>query len=400
VKILIVTPRVPYPPYRGDKIHMFNVLKRLAAKHEIHLVCFAQTPADEENLKHLQPYCRSVEGVKLPLWRSLLRCLAGLFSREPLQVHYFKSGRMRALIEQKCREHRFDVIHTHIIRAAQYTAHLPHAFRAIDVTDAVSLYLRRFLSQEKNWFKRAVLKVEAGRIKKYQSILEDFDACFVCSEVDAEELRKSAPAARIEVLPNGVDVDCFYPQNQVAYDPSRIIFTGNLSYYPNADAVLYFVQEIFPFIKAEVPQAQLYLVGQSPPRKIQKLAREDVVVTGFVEDIREYYLRSAVMVSPIRFGAGTLNKVLESLAMGVPVVATPVGIEGLGLTNGKEILIAHHPRTFADHVIRVLKNPELRKQLGQAGMALVRERYNWDSIVASLESFYREACERMTLVQQ
>jgi len=320
MKILIVTPRVPYPPYRGDKIHMFNVLKRLSVRHEIHLVCFAQTPADEENLKQLQPFCRSVEGVKLPLWRSLLRCLAGLFSREPLQVHYFRSARMHAAIAQKCREHRFDVVHTHIIRAAQYTAALPHAFRAIDVTDAVSLYLKRFLSQEKNWLKRMVLKVEAERIKTYENILEDFDACFVCSDTDAEELRKYAPAANIEILPNGVDMEYFHPQSHIAYDPHRIIFTGNLSYYPNADAVLYFTREIFPLIKAEVPLAQLYLVGQSPPRKIQELACEEVVVTGFVEDIREYYSRSAVMVSPIRFGAGTLNKVLESLAMGVPVV--------------------------------------------------------------------------------
>ncbi|MBC6952090.1 glycosyltransferase [candidate division KSB1 bacterium] len=387
MKILLITPRVPYPPYRGDKLKIFNLIKRLSRRHEIHLICFAQTRQDLENLQHLGTYCRHIDHVKLPVWLSLLKCFAGLFTQIPLQVQYFKSRRMQNLINQACRQHHFDVIHTHLIRMAQYTAEKHRPVKVLDLTDAVSLYLQRFTARAKNPFVKLLLKIELRRMMRYERILEKFNACFVCSEPDREQLRKTAPEAAIKLIPNGVDLEYFSPNGSLTdIDPNKIIFTGNLSYFPNIDGILYFTDEIFPLIKREMPAAQLYIVGQSPPAKVRALAS----LTGFVEDIKQHYVSSAVAVSPIRFGAGTLNKIIEPLALGVPVVATSVGVEGLEVIQGEDILVADQPQAFARHVVRVLQEPSLREKLRQGGMAVIRKQYDWDPIVARLEEMYHD----------
>lgn len=390
MKILLLTPRVPYPPYRGDKLKIFNLLKRLSKKNTIHLISFVETRKELEYVEHLRPYCEVVDFVPLPRWRSFLQCLFGLFSNVPLQVHYFKSSRMQSLVCRVIKNAQFDIIHTHLIRMAQYTAEIKHPRKVLDLTDASSLYLKRFLSLEKNPLKKVILKVEVNRIVSYESILERFDTCLVCSKPDQSALKNTAPAADIRIIPNGVDLEYFSSNGSIAYDPSRIIFTGNLTYFPNIDAIFFFLKEIFPLIKKEIPSATFYIVGQSPPSKVRALASQDIVVTGFVEDIKAQYVQSAVAVSPVRFGAGTLNKILEPLALGIPVVATPIGVEGLNLTIGKNILVADNPRAFAMAVVRVMQEPELRGQLSREAMALVRRLYNWDTIVDSLEKVYQE----------
>jgi len=399
MKILLLTPRVPYPPYRGDKLKIFNLLKRLSKGNSIHLVSFVETKRELEYVEHLRPYCESVDFVSLPRWRSFLQCLFGLFSNLPLQVHYFKSSRMQRLVGRLCKNAQFDIIHTHLIRMAQYTAGVAHARKVLDLTDAGSLYLKRFLALEKNPLKKLVLKVEVNRIARYESILERFDACFVCSKPDQSALINTAPAANIRIIPNGVDLEYFSNNGSIAYDRLRIIFTGNLTYFPNIDAIFFFVKEIFPLIKKEIPSATFYIVGQSPPSKVRALASHEVVVTGFVEDIKAQYVQSAVAVSPVRFGAGTLNKILEPLALGIPVVATPIGVEGLDLTVRKNILVADNPRGFAMAVVRVMQEPELRGRLSREAMALVRRLYDWDTIVDSLENVYQEILDVRSAVK-
>jgi len=390
MKILLLTPRLPYPPFRGDKLKIFNLLKRLAQEHSIHLVSFIEKKSELEYLQYLTPYCAAIDVVPLRRWQSYCKCFLGLFSRLPLQVHYFKSRRMRRLLSEICQQRHFDVIHTHLIRMAPYTAALRHTAKVLDLTDAVSLYLQRYLAREKNPVMKFLLKLELRRVSRYESVIEQFNACFVCSEPDREQLRQAAPEADIRLIPNGVDLAYFSGNEPVAYEPNRIVFTGNLTYHPNIDGIFYFVNEILPLIKKEIPAAKFYIVGQSPSAKIRALAGDDVIVTGFVEDIKQYYLSSAVAVSPIRFGAGTLNKILEPLALGVPVVATSMGIEGLDLTIGKDILVADRPHAFAKHVVHLLKDAEFRDRLGNAGMAMVRRLYNWDTIVSLLDKIYRE----------
>jgi glycosyltransferase involved in cell wall biosynthesis len=283
-----------------------------------------------------------------------------------------------------------DVIHTHLIRMASYTAHLHDVPRVLDMTDAVTLYLKRFEEREQSRIKRILLRMELHRMNSYEHIISRFDRGLVCSETDMHFLQSRVPDAKLALLYNGIDLETFTPDSAVIPSPYRMIFSGNMGYFPNADAATYFVKSIFPIIKRRVPQAQVYIVGQNPPRRVRALASIDVIVTGFVPDLRMEYLKSAVAISPVRFGAGTLNKVLEPLALGVPVVTSSIGLEGLHLLPSQEILVADTANDFADHVCRLLNDPIYRKKIGSAAVVKIRNRLSWKLIAHDLENVYEQ----------
>ncbi len=167
-----------------------------------------------------------------------------------------------------------------------------------------------------------------------------------------------------------------------------------MRYYPNLDGVFYLVKEILPRIKDRISGVKLFIVGKDPPASVRRLASPDIVITGFVPDIKDYYLRSTVAVAPIRFGAGTLNKVLEPMALGIPVVASSIAVEGLPVKNDREVLIADTPAEFADAVVRLLRNRPLHECLAKNAMALVRSSYGWQTIAPELERYYEKVCVR------
>lgn len=271
---------------------------------------------------------------------------------------------------------------------AQYVYQMIDPKRILDLTDAGSLYLERFLGSTKNPFMITFLKTELGRLKHYERILGRFDISLVCSEVDADVLRLHAPSANINLLFNGIDLDYFSPHEVSIPNPGQIIYTGNMSYYPNIDGALFFIREIFPAIKKSFARAKIFIVGQSPPFSLKRLRSDDIIVTGFVPDIKSQDLQSVVAVAPIRFGAGTLNKILEPMALGVPVVATAIAKEGLPVKDGKDILVADSPEAFAQAVVTVLRDNNLRQRLGANGQSIVRELYDWKKIVDQLEKTY------------
>jgi len=265
------------------------------------------------------------------------------------------------------------------------------------MTDAVTLYLERFARSQQNAIVRSLVRIELKRIQRFESIIAQFDRGLVCSEVDRQYLERAVPGARLDLLYNGVDLEQFSPMAHAEPEPYRMIFTGNMSYFPNQDGAMFFISKIFPLILQEVPQAELFLVGQNPPRRLRALAGEQIHVTGFVPDIRAEYLRSAVAVSPIRFGAGTLNKVLEPLALGVPVVSTSIGIEGMGLRPGEDIIVADDAGGFARAVVRLLKDEALRRAIGSSATERIRSRFGWARIAHDLEEIYEQVLrERKT----
>ncbi len=394
LRILFLTSRLPFPPYRGDKLKIWNLLRRVAESHEVALLSFIQDSTEAGFAGELERYCKRVELLPMPAWESVLECLKALPSRDPFQIAYFRNRAMTERLGMLVREWHPDVIHTHLIRMAPYTAVLQDIPRVLDMTDSVSLYLRRFLETERNPLKRMLLSWEYARMMRFEPIVARFERALVCSDIDRAALLRNVPSASIDLLYNGVDTDVFRRHDNDRTDPFRIIFTGNMSYFPNIDGARYLVEEIFPCVRDAVPQATLYIVGQNPPRSVRTLAREGIVVTGFVKDIRLEYARSAIAVSPIRFGAGTLNKILEPLAMGVPVVATSYGVTGLNLSRGAEILVADDTQGFANHVIRLLRDSALRQSIGSAATLRIRQQFNWGAIGASLLAVYADVTDR------
>ena len=277
----------------------------------------------------------------------------------------------------------------HFIRVAQYA--IGRTFNApiiLDLTDAGSLYLKRFLDTTKHQFLKLFLKVELRRLQDYERVLNYFDRCLVCSNVDKEILQQRSPDAKIDLLYNGIDLKYFTANGSHVPEPFRIICTGNMSYFPNLDGALYFSTHVFPLVKKKIPEAKLYVVGQAPPKKLRRIASDDIIVTGFVRDIKEYYLRSVVAIAPIRFGAGTLNKILEPMALGIPVVATSIGVKGLSLQAERDVLVADNVEDFAAAVIRLLKDPPLRHRISENAKTIVRSLYDWEVVAQTLQGLY------------
>ncbi len=390
MRILLLTSRLPFPPYRGDKLKIWNLLRQISRVHEVALVSFIQHESERALAAELRPFCKRIDLVHFPAWRSLWECVKAIPAAEPFQVAFFHSPEMQSLLSEVMREWKPDLVHTHLIRLASYTEAWNGVPKVLDMTDAVSVYLRRFMESERNPAKRFFLRLEYQRMLGYERVIARYDRALVCSEIDRDALRQNVPDSAIEILYNGVDTGTFTRHDDDHTEPGRIIFTGNMSYYPNADGARFIAETIFPLIKRRAPQAKLYIVGQQPPASVRALARDDVVVTGFVQDLRAEYARSAVAVSPIRFGAGTLNKILEPLAMGVPVVATSHGVSGLELQPGREILVADTPEGFADHVVGLLTDEAVRERIASAATDRIRSRFNWETVGMSLLRTYNE----------
>lgn len=394
MNILFITPRIPYPPYRGDKLHVYNLVRRLAARHRVGLVTFVENEAERAYIEPLAEHCSYIRVTHLSKWTSLLNALSVLFDRTPFQVAYYRSRAFADSVREAVAAFKPDIVHSHLIRTVQYTQDLAGLPRVLGLTDAVSLYLQRFADQEGNPLKRALVRMELARIVRYESVAASYDRALVCSATDRDVILDRAPGADVGILYNGVDLDSFTPRDDITPEPGRIIFTGNMTYFPNIDAVEWMLAEIFPAIKRRVPHARLYIVGQNPPRTMRARAAGDVVVTGFVPDIAAEYQKSAVAVSPVRFGAGTLNKVLEPIALGVPVVATPIGFPSLGMEAGRDIEIADDAASFADKVATLLEQPARAHAMAAEGARRVRERFSWDAITRDLEAHYTAAIDR------
>jgi glycosyltransferase involved in cell wall biosynthesis len=286
------------------------------------------------------------------------------------------------------KEENFDVVYYHLIRTAQYLSSQEKnpKLNVIDFTDSVSLYLSRMVKQEENYFKRLLFNSELKRIEKYEKIAENFDTLFICSDVDRKFLLEKGIKQEIHILNNGIDVE-YFSGDQIEYDPHRIIFTGNMPYFPNADAAVYFSKEILPIILRKNADIKFYIVGQKPSISVRRLASKNIIVTGYVKDIKAEYFKSAVNVAPMRFGAGTLNKVLESIALGIPVVATSSAVAGLPKELEKFVSIADTSNEFANKVLEILNNEKIRTEKMIEGKEIIKKLLDWSKIVGDFEKF-------------
>jgi len=230
-----------------------------------------------------------------------------------------------------------------------------------------------------SWCESRLLK--QGEIERCRKA----DVVLVTSERERDVLRQFLPEKQIEVIPNGVDTATFVQRDPAREIPYRILFTGSMDYFPNIDAVLFFARKCWPLIQEQVPDATWQIVGRNPPAEIKRLAAlAGITVTGTVPEVHPYLAASAVAIAPLHVGSGTRLKILEAFAMRKAVVSTSVGCEGLSVLPGKQLLVADHPEEFAQSVITLLNNPEMRTALGNAGRALVETKYSWEHCGALL----------------
>ncbi|MES2704584.1 MAG: glycosyltransferase [Bacteroidota bacterium] len=390
MKILFLANRVPYPPYRGDKLKIYNLARRLKDRHELHLLTFAQTKEDLGYKEELEKIFKEVHFVYLPKWKSAMNCLKGGVDSKPLQVLYFQSGEMQAQLDGLLARHSYDAIHVQHLRMSPYLAKRKDLPRILDLPDAFSLYWERRKTVKRGMLTTIFENIEQKRVLKYEQVLEDYNLALTCSAEDLAYLKNTHNTGNLRLLPNGVDLQTFAARGHDYTHGHTILFTGNMDYAPNVDAVVYFTETVLPRIKAKCPQVKFVIAGQRPVKKVADLASEDVQVTGFVKDLAEMYNSASVVVAPLRFGAGTQNKVLEAMAMGVPVVCSHIGFGGLGIESGQGAIMQTDPVAFAESVISLLSSAEMRERVGREGMRVIRERFDWDIVAKTLEGYFEE----------
>lgn len=394
MNILFVANRFPYPPFRGDKLKIFNLAKELSKRHRLYLITFIEDKNDYKYIDKLKQYFKEIEVVYLPKYQSALNCLKNIFSSTPLQINYFKSDKFDMLVQDFISKHSIDVIHTQHLRMSQYTYKIKDIPTVLDLPDAYSLYWKRRSMLSGSYLKKKFGLLEHKRVLNYESIIKNFNLTLVCSEEDRTLLMNNHDYYDIKILPNGIDLSVFNNGHYEYTSDRRIIFTGNMNYFPNADAAVYFSKEIFPEILKKYPDVKFYIVGQNPPKKVKELHSDNIKVTGFVKSIADEYSASSIAVSPVRVGAGTLNKVLEPMAMGLPVVSSPIGFEGIGATHGEEIILAKDKKEFVDSIINLLADQSYRQYIGEGGRNLVTREFGWGTVSEKLENYFYQICKK------
>ncbi len=391
MKILFLSPTVPFPLTDGGRIRVFNLLKQIAQKSDVTLLALETQPTDADGVAELQAL--GIEVHLVPNAPTLPRVSFGtlakaFFKRQPITVARYDVPTYRGKLRTLLANETFDLVHYEMFHVAQFHTEtdLPSVLSQQNVDSAI---WRRLCSETANPFYKFAYWTQQLAFQRYERLLSPkFDAVTCTSDIDAAVFAQHCPKDAIEIIPNGVDVTHYQP-DFAAEAPAHLIYIGSMDWYPNEDAVAFFADEVFPRIQEKVPDVAFSIVGGNPSGRVQKLAeQEGVVVTGRVPEIKPYFAEATVFVVPLRIGSGTRLKILEALAMGKAIVSTSVGAEGLDLKNGEEIFIADEPVAFADAVTRLLTDVQRRRRIGENGRARVERDYDWRSIGEKLHGVY------------
>ena len=392
MRILFLAQRVPYPPNKGDKLRSFHHIKHLSQRHQISLICLTD---DEQELRYrdeLMPYCQSVDIVLRSSRMSNLRSLAYLFSSVPLTLPYFYSRQLQQRVQDKLKEHAFDLIFVYCSSMAQYVEQVKDIPRVIDFVDVDSQKWAQY-AQRSSFPKKWVYASESHRLGRYEAHLaRTYQHCFLVSDREVADFRKQiASCETMTAIFNGVDAQAFRPSPE-PYDPHAICFIGDMGYFANLETMFYFSREILPLIQHAVPDVTLYIVGRNPTAELLTFGarHQHIVVTGDVASVQPFVKKSAALVAPMQIARGVQNKILEAMAMGVPVVTNSLGFEGISAAPGQDIFVEDAPEAFAQQVIRLMQEPDLRNTLARNGRQVIEKEYAWENNLDRLEQILQQ----------
>lgn len=408
MNILFIVPYTPTP----IRVRPYNLIKHLTARgHRLTVAPLWSSLEEQRALAELEAWGVRVIAAPLPRWRSLWNCLRALPTPMPLQAVYCRSPQLRDRIEREVYDDggrpngAYDVIHVEHLRGAYYGLRLEGLPVVWDSVDCISYLFEQAARDSRSLTGKWMTRFDLGRTRQYEGFLVGhFDRVLVTSQADKLALEDLAAQAgvtaldpransRVVVLSNGVDLEYFRPGREER-ERRTIVYLGKMSYHANVTAVVRLVHEIMPVIWQEQPEVKLYIVGANPTRQVRRLAARfpgQVEVTGTVPDVRPYLWRASVAVAPVLYGAGIQNKVLEAMACGAPVVATPQACAALEVVSGQDVLIAADAQQFARQVLHVLGNQDLATRLRLAGRRYVEAHHDWNVVAEKLEGVYADA---------
>jgi glycosyltransferase involved in cell wall biosynthesis len=396
LRVLFVCPYLP-SRQSGGRVRLHGLASRIAGSHSVSILSFA-SPDDPDDDSAVRAWCDEVVTVPTGLAadtrskrRLQLRSLLSLRSYERLVSD---QRAFQQALDRMTAETRYDVVHVESCHMAHYR--FPRDVPVVlDEQNIEYEIQRRTAAVTESVPRRLYNRVDSFKVQREEERLwRSVDGVALTSSRDEAAVRAAHPAARTAVVPNAVDLGFFTPGIQRRRpDPLTILFFGTISYFPNTDGVLFFLDEVLPLLRPRYPELEVLIVGASPPDAVQRRAGPGVTVTGMVDDLRPYLERARAIIAPLRIGGGTRLKILEAMAMGGPVVSTTLGAEGLAVEHGRNILIADGAAAFAAAVGRVLDDDRLAADLGSAARRLVEERYDWEHSAATLAALYRSVID-------
>jgi sugar transferase (PEP-CTERM/EpsH1 system associated) len=390
LRILFLCHRFPYPPNSGANIRSFNMIRHLSRDHAVVVASLTRSEAEHQAIGDLEKLCAGVITAPIGKAEAWARMVLALPTAQPSSFGYFHSPLLARRVRAAAAEQHFDLVIGHSSSVGPYAAAVKGVPKIIDFCDMDSRKWLEYQSQ-----KRFPLSLGYGlegfkltRVER--RLATDFDCSTVATPAELETLREIAPGATGAWFPNGVDLEFFQPP-ATDYDPDQICFVGRMDYFPNVQAMAAFVQEVFPLIRARRPQSKLMIVGAEPIAEARALAEADgVTVTGSVPDVRSYFAGSACSVAPLIVARGTQNKILESLAMGVPAVSSGLAARGLDAVPGEHLLAADGPAAMAEAVLSLMTDAELRRRFSRAGRERMESHHSWPGAMAKLDRIIAE----------
>ena len=397
MKILYVVPYVP----SLIRVRPYNLIRYLSDRGHQVTVATLWSSADEENDIHaIRPHCKEVVGESISRLRSYANSIIALPTRTPLQAVYSWSPSFAAQLAKLVSANKFDIIHFEHLRSVKYGIYLLNQYPDLpivwDSVDCISLLFRWASQQSQSIFGRLITRLELKRTERFEGhLINRFNQILVTSPLDKQALSKLGSdgnrSNNITVLTNGVDLNYFHPLQNDLRAPATLVVSGKMSYHANITMVLYLVRKIMPYVWDSRPDVRLQIVGKDPSSEIKALGSQTgVEVIGSVPDLRPYLQHATIAVTPILYGVGIQNKVLEAMACATPVVATPQAVSAINVNDRQNVFVEQEPAAFAKAILMLLSDPEKRQRIGNAGYKFVKKHHQWSGIAADLEKIYQE----------
>lgn len=372
-RLLFLTSRFPYPLEKGDKLRAYHFIRQFSRDFDVYLFAVNETVPAPSQVSALAPWCREQHTAVV----TRLQSVGSMLSRQqlPFQVAYFHSKAAQRELETFVARIRPDVVFCHLIRMAEYARRIPAAVKVMDYMDAFAKGMERYRDKS-GWLMKIPAQLEYQRLRRYEEeVFNIFNYHTIISEQDRGHIHHPQAAA-IDVIPNGVDFDYFHPiEMEKQYD---ILFSGHLSYPPNITSAVFTAREIFPLLKKARPEASALIAGADPVQKVRALGGEGVTIRGWMDDIREAFAQSRVMVAPMLISIGLQNKILQAMIMKIPCVISPMANNALGAVHGREVFVANTPEEYNTYIQQLLNDPVVYVNMAENGYRFIRDHFSWE----------------------
>lgn len=378
LKILFLSHRFPYPPTRGDKIRSYNMVKYLHAQgHQVSIASLSRSPEETAECQGIKDFCEDFILVEVNEIVQKIRMVSRLLSKDPSSMGYFYSGELQKEVDKLLLANKYDLIMVFSSSAAQYVEHVNDTPKMLDFCDMDSQKWLAYIDY-KNWPISQGYDLEGRKLEADEKRLAKlFDLCSCATDFEVETLDEYNTGVASGYFPNGVDSDFFKPID-VEFEKNSICFVGRMDYYPNEVCIVNFCHDVLPIIRKKYPDVTFKVIGAAPPKSVLDLNElPGVLVTGTVDDIRKHVQSCQVMVTPLVIARGTQNKILEGMAMGLPVVSSHLAARGVDAVIGEHILAATTPDEYANEIMDLFVDPQKQEKFSKAGRERVLSHHNW-----------------------